>query len=79
MPFNSRIIKGFFGRSNDSANSKIYHLGFIWPRLSKLTADEAEAKFAEGSDSRELCGTPEEPNSWHQVSSGQVSLRAKGS
>ncbi|KAF1924819.1 uncharacterized protein M421DRAFT_271364 [Didymella exigua CBS 183.55] len=50
MPFNSGTIKGFFGRSVDGPDSKIYRLGLIWSRASKLTADEAEARFSEGID-----------------------------
>lgn len=50
MPFNSGTIKGFFGRSDDSADSKIYRLGLIWARSNKLDANETEVKFAETSD-----------------------------
>jgi hypothetical protein len=51
MPFNSGCIKGFFGRSDDSSDGKIFRLGIIWCRLPEITAEEAEAQFTDTGDS----------------------------
>ncbi|KAH9874036.1 hypothetical protein IAQ61_004664 [Plenodomus lingam] len=50
MPFNSGTIKGFFGRSDDSGDGKIYRLGVIWCRLDDLKPEEAEADFTTAED-----------------------------
>lgn len=50
VPFNSGSVKGFFGRSDDSSDGKIYRLGIIWGRLPEVAADEVEVQFADTSD-----------------------------
>lgn len=50
IPFNSGCIKGFFGRSDNISDGKIYRLGIIWCRLPEMTANEAEAQFTDTGD-----------------------------
>lgn len=49
-PFSSGTLKGFFGRSDDGAEGKIFRLGIIWGRLPEVTAEEAEGQFLETTD-----------------------------
>jgi hypothetical protein len=49
-PFSSGSIKGFFGRSDDGSDGKIFRLGIIWCRMPEMTTEEAEAQFADTGD-----------------------------
>jgi hypothetical protein len=49
-PFNSGTLKGFFGRSEDESNGKIFRLGIIWGRASGTTAADEEAAFTDSGD-----------------------------
>ena len=50
LPFNSGSIKGFFGRSDDGSDGKIYRLGIIWCRLPEINAEDAEVQFTDTGD-----------------------------
>jgi hypothetical protein len=49
-PFSSGSIKGFFGRSDDGSDGKIFRLGIIWCRMPEMTPEESEAQFADTGD-----------------------------
>ncbi|KAI1321093.1 hypothetical protein F5Y16DRAFT_417104 [Xylariaceae sp. FL0255] len=50
VPFPMGTLKGFFGRSDDEGDGKIFRLGVIWGSLPETTGDEAEAEFLDTSD-----------------------------
>ena len=50
MPLSSGSIIGFYGRSDDGSDGKIYRLGIIWCKMPELTAADAEVPFADTGD-----------------------------
>jgi hypothetical protein len=50
LPFNAGTLKGFFGRSDDYGEGKIFRLGLIWCRTVETTITDAEAAFTDSGD-----------------------------
>lgn len=50
VPFPLGTLKGFFGRSDDSGEGKIFRLGVIWGSLPEAIGDEVEQEFLDISD-----------------------------
>ena len=48
VPFSLGSIKGFFGRSNDNAqSSRIWRLGLVWGRIAEEFVDDAAEHFGD--------------------------------
>lgn len=50
MPLSSGSIIGFYGKSDDGLDGKIYRLGLIWCKMPELTVADAEVPFADVGD-----------------------------